>query len=131
MCAACAIQLDEQPREQHRCPICRADLAQWLADEWSWRLEPEDLHIMALSLDTNGYHRLRVGSSDDLEQLRDELTEDVRVLATIPGGGFMVKNVHTRLHTAMIPTESGVAWFNATLPSVLRVIALVIEELQP
>ena len=36
MCVRCAMQIDEQHREQHRCPICRADIGQWLADVWNW-----------------------------------------------------------------------------------------------
>ena len=36
MCLECTLQIDEQPREQHRCPICRADIGHWLADKWNW-----------------------------------------------------------------------------------------------
>ena len=40
ICEPCGLELVEQPHTQWKCPICRADLAQWLADEFYY-LPPE------------------------------------------------------------------------------------------
>ncbi len=84
---------------------------------------------MALS-DFYGYRRLRLGSSDDLEQIRDEGEEDVRVLATFPGAEGLATRVHVRLFGTARTTESTLLWYDVSLPTVLRAIAQVVEELQ-
>ena len=137
ICVPCGRQLLEQRPERHRCPICRADFSHWLPGMCGGPLPVVgDLYVIATSPGLDGLQSFRLGSFDDLEQIRDDPREEVSVLATFPGlGGLetgargLAQRVHRLLEGNMITTVDGVDWFRATPSTVLSAIATVMREM--